>query len=438
MLKRWPTGSPPPSRILQQHPNQGSVLTRCLVPNASIAGGSTNAATVLEGGRTGVVQQQMILPQGQIAQRMQLINKISSPQQHQSPDPTGSRLSIVSQAAGLPATVLRVEKQPIPATALNSPNSILNTPLPTTLALPQVPISSSQLSASIASSSQLSATSNPSPAASPTLSYSRATPSPGRTIFIQQQPGSPQNLPQGAGTVIVQQQQPGTVIPSMKGQGIAGSTLIVQQRPPMPVLPNQPVAANQLPELFQRPRPPPPPPSMSANQNFQNVRILQTSGNANTGVVKTILIPCTNASINNQTKTLNGKQVLQIASNTGGSSSQISNAGAQQPNVGALVTNTGTPLPTSIQLPSEPVPFTGSEMSQLGSNSMPAPSASPAVLTMSNARPPPIASPSRIVVRHENITDRTNVNQATIPSRNAKSQDGAKIMIQVCIVMIDN
>ena len=141
--------------------------------------------------------------------------------------------------------------------------------------------------------------------------------------------------------------------------------------------------------------------------------------------------------MNNQSKTLNGKQVLQIGSNTGGSASQISNAGAQQPNVGALVTNTGTPLPTSIQLPSEPVPFTGSEMSRLGNNSMPAPSASPAVLTMSNARPSPIASPSRIVVRHENITDRNNVNQATIPSRNAKSQDGTKIMIQVCIIIID-
>ena len=109
------------------------------------------------------------------------------------------------------------------------------------------------------------------------------------------------------------QQQQGTIIPTMKATNNGASTLIVQQRQPLPALPNQPVAPNQLQELFQRPRPPPPPSSVNTNQNFQNVRILQSSGNTNSGMVKTILIPCTNGAINNPVKLAGGKQVLQIA-----------------------------------------------------------------------------------------------------------------------------
>jgi hypothetical protein len=108
--------------------------------------------------------------------------------------------------------------------------------------------------------------------------------------------------------------------------------------------------------------------------------------------------------------------------------------GQQQIQSGArpFVNNTGTPLPTSIQLPSEPVPFTCNDMSQLSCNRMPAPNYSSSTSPMNNGRPSPIPSPSRIIMRQENFLDRTNSNQVsnTIPT-STKSQDGAKIMIQV-------
>ena len=402
------------------------MITRCLVPNTSVQGTATSTALTIDGGRSGVVQQQVILPQGQLDQRMQLAERISSPQQSSG---NANRVNIISHQ-GQP-TVFRVEKQPISATGLSIQNSAMNTPLPTTLSLPQVPISSSQLSVSLASTSQAPG-SQPSPAASPTLVCSRATPSPGRTLFIQQQPCSPQASP-GTGTIMLQQQQGTTIIPTMKTSNIGGSSLIVQQRQPLPALPNQPVAPNQLPELFQRPRPPPPPTSTNTNQNFQNVRILQSSGTSNTGMVKTILIPCTNGAINNTVKMQGGKQVLQIASAPGGAVSQITTAGTQQQNqagAGNFVNNTGTPLPTSIQLPSEPVPFTNNEMSQLANN-MPAPNSSPSTSNINNGRPSPIASPSRIIFRNENSVEQSNGSRTINSGTAMKSQEGSKVMIQV-------
>ena len=404
------------------------MISRCLVPNTSIHPASIGTGASLDGGRPGVIQHQMIMPQGQGGQRMHLTEKITSPQQ--SPIPNNNRVNLVTQQ-GQP-TVLRVERQPIPATSLTLHNAPLNTPLPTTLALPQVPISSAQFSASVIATTQ-SSSGRPSPVASPTISYSRATPSPGRTIFVQQQPCSPQAT-QGTGPMIVNQQQ-GTIIPTLNSVPNRGSTLIVQHRQPMPTLPSQPVAANQLPELFQRPRPPPPP-SLNTNQNFQNVRILQPSGASNTSMVKTILIPCNNGSGNSQSKTTAGKQVFQIASSSGGHLSQIPPAGAQQQiqsGAGPFVNNTGTPLPTSIQLPSEPVPFTCNEMSQLSSNSMPAPHYVVSTSPMNNGRPSPVASPSRIIMRQENLQDQNNSHQVANTS-NTKAQDGAKIMIQVSSV----
>ena len=148
VLKRWPTGSPPPTRILQQQQTPGSVITRCLVPNTPVQGAATSTGLTIDGGRSGVVQQQVILPQSQLDPRMQLTERISSPQQ--SPGNT-NRVNIISQQ-GQP-TVFRVEKQPISATGLSIQNSAMSTPLPTTLSLPQVPISSSQLSVSLASTS---------------------------------------------------------------------------------------------------------------------------------------------------------------------------------------------------------------------------------------------------------------------------------------------
>ena len=424
VLKRWPTGSPPPTRILQQQQAPGSVITRCLVPNQPGQGTATNRGVVLDGGRPGVVQQQVILSQGQVDQRMQIAEGISSPQQSSG----ASRVNIIGQQ--VQPTVFRVEKQPISATGLPIQTSTMNTPLPTTLSLPQVPISSSQLSVSLASASQ-PPRSQPSPAASPTLVVSRATPSPGRTIFIQQQPGSPQASP-GTGTIVVQQ-QPGTIIPSMKTSNNGNSTLIVQQRQPLPTLPNQPVAPNQLPELFQRPRPPPPPNSANANQNFQNVRILQSPGNSNTGTVRTILIPCTNGAINNPIKMQGGKPVLQIASASGGSASQITNMATSQQiqqGTGSFINNTGTPLPTSIQLPSEPVPFSNNEMSQL-SNNMPAPNSSPSPSSINNGRPSPAPSPSRIIIRNDNSSEQSNGTRIINAGTAIKTQDGSKVMIQV-------
>ena len=147
----------------------GSVITRCFLPNTTMPGASTSTGTLVDGGRPGVIQHQMVLSQGQVTQRMQLAEKVTSPQQ--SPVPNNNRVNVVTQQ--VQPTVLRVEKQPIPHSALAIQNPTLSTPLPTTLSLPQVPISSVQLSASQSSTSQ-SICSNPSPASSPTLSYSRA------------------------------------------------------------------------------------------------------------------------------------------------------------------------------------------------------------------------------------------------------------------------
>ena len=357
---------------------------------------------------------------------MQFTEKITSSQQ--SPSPNGNQLNIVNQQ-GQPA-VFRVEKQPISATPMAIQTPSLNTPLPTTLALPQVPLSSAQLSASVISTSQPSS-GNPSPAASPNICHSRATPSPGRTILVQQQPGSP-HVAQGTGPIIVHRQQ-GTIPSVLKSPSNGSSTLIVRQRLPMPALPDQPVAANQLPELFQRPRPPPP--SLNTNPNVQNVRILQPSGGSNTSMVKTILIPCTNGTTNSQPKAIAGKQVLQISSTPGGQFSQLPQAGAQQhiqSGTGPLINNTGTPLPTCIQLPSEPVPITSNELSQLSSNGMPAPNCSPSTSSMNNERPSPIASPSPIIIRQENLQCSNNGgNQCLNSTTSTKNQDGAKILIQV-------
>ena len=412
------------------------MITRCLVPNTSMPGTSTSTGMPVDIGRPGVVQHQMVLPQGQVAHRMQLAEKITSPRQ--SPGPNNNRVNIVTQQ-GQP-TILRVEKQPMSGSTFTIQNPTLSTPLPTTLALPQVPISSAQLSVSMASSSK-SPVGHPSPAASPTLSYSRATPSPGRTIYVQQQSVSPQAA-QGTGTMMVRPNQ-GNIIQNIRSPANGGSTLIVQNRPQMPSLPNQPVAANQLPELFQRPRPPPPPNTLNTNQNFQNVRILQTSGALNTGVVKTILIPCTNGGFNNgQPKVMAGKQVFQIASNPGEGMPPIPTVGGhQQPQSGPghFVNNTGTPLPTSIQLPSEPVPFTSNEMSQLGSNSMIVPTGSPSAQAINNGRPSPIASPSRIILRQDSLPEQSNGSQFANSANTTtlKAQDGAKIMIQVDILEVD-
>ena len=425
VLKRWPTGSPPPTRLIQQQQKPGSVITRCIVPNQTIQGAVPSTGVTIDGGRPGIVQQQVVLPQGQVEQRMQLPDGISSPQ----PSPSNTnRVNIMNQQ--VQPTVFRVEKQPISATGLHIQNSAMNTPLPTTLSLPQVPISSSQLSVSLASASQ-PPRSQPSPAASPTLVVSRATPSPGRTLFIQQQPCSPQ-ASSATGTIMVQQ-QPGTIIPTMKANNNGASTLIVQQRQPLPALPNQPVAPNQLTELFQRPRPPPPPSSVNTNQNFQNVRILQSSGNTNSGMVKTILIPCTNGAINNPVKLSGGKQVLQIASASGGTASQISSVGVQQQiptGMGTFVNNTGTPLPTTIQLPSEPVPLANNEMSQLANN-MPAPISSPSPSTVNTRRPSPAPSPSRIIVRNEGSIEQSNGSKIINTGTAIKTQDGSKVVIQV-------
>ena len=97
-MKRWPTGSPPPSRILPLHQQQqtpGSVISRCFVPNTTIPGASTSTGTAVDAGRPGVIQHQMILSQGQVAQRMQLAEKVTSPQQ--SPVPNNNRVNIVTQ-----------------------------------------------------------------------------------------------------------------------------------------------------------------------------------------------------------------------------------------------------------------------------------------------------------------------------------------------------
>ena len=150
-------------------------------------------------------------------------------------------------------------------------------------------------------------------------------------------------------------------------------------------------------------------------------------------MVKTILIPCTNGAINNTVKMQGGKQVLQIASATGGAVSQITTAGTQQQNqagTGHFVNNTGTPLPTSIQLPSEPVPFTNNEMSQLANN-MPAPNSSPSTSNINNGRPSPIASPSRIIFRNENSVEQSNGSRIINSGTAIKSQEGSKVMIQV-------
>ena len=425
VLKKWPAGSAPPNRLLQQQQVPGSVITRCIVPNQAAQGVATSTGVTLDGGRPGIIQQQVVLSQGQVEQRMQLAEGISSPQQ--SPGNV-NRVNIINQQ--VQPTVFRVEKQPISATSLPVANSTMNTPLPTTLSLPQVPISSSQLSVSLASTSQ-PPRSQPSPAASPTLIVSRTTPSPGRTIFIQQQPCSPQ-VSSGTGTIMVQQ-PPGAIIPTLKTTNNGGPTVIVQQRQPLPTLPNQPVAPNQLPELFQRPRPPPPPNSTNTNQNFQNVRILQTTGTQNAGIVRTILVPCTNGAINNPAKLPDGKQIVQIASASGGAASSMNSIGTQQQmpaGVGTFVNNTGTPLPTTIQLPSEPVPLANNEMSQLANN-MPAPSSCPSPSTINPGRPSPAPSPSRIIVRSEGSIEQSNGSRIINQGTAIKTQDGSKVMIQV-------